>query len=122
MTGTVVVAASDASAAAASDAIGAMRSTAHTRVLADTEITAMLSRTRLGYHRAVAALASAGNDVVMDYPLSEQWRLADLLETLDGYDVEPVVECHVTASGADRADSRGEHTPPRPVTAGTTSR
>jgi chloramphenicol 3-O phosphotransferase len=69
------------------DAINAMRSTAHTRVLVDTEITAMLCRTRLGYHRAVAALASAGNDVIMDYPLSEQWRLADLLETLDGYDV-----------------------------------
>ncbi|MFC7280208.1 hypothetical protein ACFQS1_40165 [Paractinoplanes rhizophilus] len=51
------------------DAIGAMRSTVHTRVLDDAEITAMLTRTRLGYHRTVAALASAGNDVIMDYPL-----------------------------------------------------
>ncbi|GIF01349.1 hypothetical protein Ari01nite_88130 [Paractinoplanes rishiriensis] len=69
------------------DAIGAMRSTVHTRMLDDAEITEMLRRTRLGYHRAVAALASADNDVIMDYPLSEPWRVTDLLETLDGYDV-----------------------------------
>ncbi|MDG4825949.1 AAA family ATPase [Asanoa sp. WMMD1127] len=76
------------------DAIGAMRSTVHTRVLDDAEIDVMLRRTRLGYHRAVAALASAGNDVIMDYPLSEPWRLADLLATLDGYDVTLVdVRC-----------------------------
>ena len=54
----------------------------------------MLKRTRLGYHRAVAGLASAGNDVIMDYPLSEQWRLDDLLRTLQGYDVTLVeVRC-----------------------------
>src|SRR5947199_10852910 len=57
------------------DAIGAMRSTVHTRVLDEVEIDQMLRRTRLGYHRAVAGLASAGNDVIMDYPLSEKWRL-----------------------------------------------
>lgn len=76
------------------DAVGAMRSTVHTRVLDDAEISEMLRRTRLGYHRAVAALASAGNDVIMDYPLSEQWRMNDLLETLEGYDVTLVeVRC-----------------------------
>lgn len=76
------------------DAINAMRSTVHSRVLGDSEITEMLTRTRLGYHRAVAAMASAGNDVIMDYPLSEQWRVADLLETLAGYDVTLVeVRC-----------------------------
>ncbi|MEU4239151.1 hypothetical protein [Actinoplanes sp. NPDC026619] len=68
------------------DAVGDMRSTVHTRVLDDAEIDAMLTRTRIGYHRAVAGLVSAGNDVIMDYPLSEAWRLADLLDTLDGYD------------------------------------
>ena len=85
-----------------------MRSTAHTRVLADTEITAMLRRTRLGYHRAVAALASAGNDVIMDYPLREQWRLADLLHTLDGYDVT-LIEVHCAPDQLDqREHARGD--------------
>ena len=32
-------------------------------------------------------MASAGNDVIMDYPLSEPWRLDDLVETLRPYDV-----------------------------------
>lgn len=76
------------------DALGAMRSTEHTRVLDEPEVADMLRRTRLGYHRAVAALASVGNDVIMDYPLSEPWRLADLLDVLDGYDVTAVdVRC-----------------------------
>jgi chloramphenicol 3-O phosphotransferase len=66
------------------DVIGAMRSTVHTRVLDEAEIGEMLSRTRLGYHRAVAALACAGNDVIMDCPLSERWRMADLLEDPGG--------------------------------------
>jgi chloramphenicol 3-O phosphotransferase len=69
------------------DAIGAMRSAEHRRRLGDAEVTAMLRRTRLGYHRVVAALALAGNDVIMDYPLSEPWRLADLLDVLAAYDV-----------------------------------
>jgi chloramphenicol 3-O phosphotransferase len=58
------------------DALGAMRSTEHTRALDEDEVEAMLRRTRMGYHRAVAAVASVGNDVIMDYPLSEAWRLA----------------------------------------------
>ena len=54
----------------------------------------VLARTRRGYHRVVAALAEAGNDVVMDYPLSEPWRLADLLEVLQRCDVTLVdVRC-----------------------------
>jgi chloramphenicol 3-O phosphotransferase len=75
------------------DAFGAMRAAVHTRVLDDAEVGEVLRRTRLGYHRAVAALASAGNDVIMDYPLTEQWRLKDLLETLNGYDVTLVEVC-----------------------------
>jgi chloramphenicol 3-O phosphotransferase len=47
----------------------------------------MLRRTRRGYHRAVAALVSVGNDVIMDYPLSESWRLDDLLNVLSSYRV-----------------------------------
>ncbi|HEX8346354.1 MAG TPA: AAA family ATPase [Actinoplanes sp.] len=93
------------------DAIGAMRSTVHTRILDDAEIDQMLRRTRLGYHRAVAALASAGNDVIMDYPLSEQWRLDDLLQTLQGYDVT-LVEVRCSADELKRRErQRGD----RPV-------
>lgn len=68
-------------------ALGAMRCTEHTRALDAHEVDTMLRRTRLGYHRAVAAPACAGNDVLMDYPLSEPWRLADLLDVLETYDV-----------------------------------
>lgn len=42
----------------------------------------------------MAAVASVGNDVIMDYPLSETWRLDDLLDVLEGYDVTLVdVRC-----------------------------
>lgn len=76
------------------DAFGAMRSVSQTRTLDDAETSEVLRRTRLGYHRAVAGLAAAGNDVIMDYPLSERWRLDDLLAVLDGYDVTLVeVRC-----------------------------
>lgn len=53
------------------DALCAMRSTEQSAALNDSEIEAMLRRTRMGYHRAVAGVASVGNDVIMDYPLSE---------------------------------------------------
>jgi chloramphenicol 3-O phosphotransferase len=93
------------------DAIGEMRSTVHTRLLGDAEIDDMLRRTRLGYHRAVAALASAGNHVIMDYPLSERWRLTELLTTLAGYDVT-LVEVRCSADELDRRErERGD----RPV-------
>ncbi len=76
------------------DVVSGLRSTVHRLPLDDAGVRAMLRRTRRGYHRTVAALASAGNDVIMDYPLSEPWRLADLLVVLDGYDVTLVdVEC-----------------------------
>jgi chloramphenicol 3-O phosphotransferase len=69
------------------DAINAMRSTSHTRDVNEDEVAAILVRTRRGYHRLIPGLASAGNDVIMDYPLSEAWRLDDLLDVLSGYDV-----------------------------------
>ncbi|TQL66824.1 chloramphenicol 3-O phosphotransferase [Nocardioides albertanoniae] len=69
------------------DEISGMRSTVHARDLDDAQIAQMLRRTRLGYHRAVAAMASVGNDVIMDYPLSESWRIDDLVEVLEGFDV-----------------------------------
>ncbi len=93
------------------DAVGAMRSTVHTRALDEGEVDEMLRRTRLGYHRAVAALASVGNDVIMDYVLSERWRLDDLLDVLDGYDVTLVdVRC-----APDELDRRERARGDRPV-------
>lgn len=93
------------------DAFGAMRSTSHTRLLDDAELADVLKRTRLGYHRAVAALASVGNDVIMDYPLSERWRLDDLLDVLKGYDVT-LVEVRCSPEELERREhARGD----RPV-------
>lgn len=93
------------------DALGAMRSTEHTSLLDEGEVEVMLRRTRMGYHRAVAAVASVGNDVIMDYPLSEPWRLDDLLGVLEGYDVT-VVEVHCSPDELDRRErARGD----RPV-------
>ncbi|MGD0240643.1 MAG: hypothetical protein ABSB59_09975 [Streptosporangiaceae bacterium] len=48
---------------------------------------AVLARTRAGFHRAVAGLAAAGNDVVADHVLSEPWRLLDCLAVMAGYRV-----------------------------------
>ncbi len=90
------------------DALGALRSTVHTRLLDEAEIDVMLRRTRVGYHRAVAALASAGNDVIMDYPLSERWRLDDLLQTLRGYDVTLVDVCCAPEELDRRERARGD--------------
>lgn len=89
------------------DAVGAMRSTVHTRALGEAEVGEMLRRTRLGYHRAVAALVSVGNDVIMDYPLSERWRLDDLLDVLDGYDVT-LVEVRCAPEELNGVSGRGE--------------
>lgn len=90
------------------DAISGLRSTVHRLQLDEAGVRAMLARTRRGYHRTVAALASAGNDVIMDYPLSEPWRLADLLVVLDGYDVT-LVDVVCTPDELERRErSRGD--------------
>jgi chloramphenicol 3-O phosphotransferase len=86
------------------DALGAMRSVDHQRVLDEAEIAAMLRRTRMGYHRAVAALASVGNDVIMDYPLSESWRLDDVLDVLNRFRVM-LVDVHCEPDELDRRES-----------------
>lgn len=93
------------------DSLGAMRSPESTRMLDECELEKVLRRTRMGYHRAVAGVASVGNDVIMDYPLSEPWRLHDLLDVLDGYDVTLVdVRCD-----ADELDLREETRGDRPL-------
>lgn len=69
------------------DSVSGLRSTVHQRQLDYSAVSEMLHRTRLGYHRVVRALASVGNHVLMDYPLSEPWRLTDLLSVLAAFDV-----------------------------------
>ncbi|MCW2850914.1 MAG: chemotaxis protein [Nocardioides sp.] len=90
------------------DSLGAMRSARGTLALEQGELDDVLRRTRLGYHRAVRALASVGNDVIMDYPLSEPWRLNDLLDVLEGVDVT-LVDVHCSAEELERRErSRGD--------------
>jgi chloramphenicol 3-O phosphotransferase len=69
------------------DAINSMRAKQKTRELDDAELAAVLARTRAGFHRAVAGMAEAGNDVIADHVLSEPWRLRDCLEVMAGYRV-----------------------------------
>lgn len=66
------------------DAFNAMRSKEAISRLSESELEEALRRTRGGFHRAVAGMAHAGNDVVMDYVFSEPWRLSDCLEVFEG--------------------------------------
>lgn len=47
------------------DAFNGMRSKSKTLTLPDAAVPEVLRRTRAGFHRAVAGMAAAGNDVVM---------------------------------------------------------
>jgi chloramphenicol 3-O phosphotransferase len=69
------------------DAINSMRARQKSLELDAAELEAILSRTRAGFHRAVAGMAQAGNDVIADHVLSEQWRLLDCLEVMAGLEV-----------------------------------
>ncbi|WP_432080280.1 chloramphenicol phosphotransferase CPT family protein [Streptomyces sp. WAC 04229] len=66
------------------DGFNAMRTK---RDLAAEELDAALRRTRMGFHRSIAAMAEAGNDIVVDHVLSEPWRLLDCLRVLRTEDV-----------------------------------
>lgn len=93
------------------DVINAMRARERTLELAPGELAAVLARTRAGFHRAVAGMAHAGNDLVVDYILSEQWRLLDCLTVLSGLDVVFVgVRCPEQEL-ARREKARGDRQP-----------
>nr|WP_276822581.1 hypothetical protein [Mycolicibacterium mageritense] len=49
------------------DMIGAMRAERQTHDLDGVGLRHVLRRTRAGFHRAVAGMALAGNDIVMDH-------------------------------------------------------
>lgn len=69
------------------DMFGAMRSERGTHQLDAGGLAETLRRTRAGFHRAVAGMALAGNDVVADHVLSEQWRYDDFAAVTEGVDV-----------------------------------
>jgi chloramphenicol 3-O phosphotransferase len=76
------------------DTFHAMRST--TPVAAQ-DLPTVLHRTWQGFHRAVAGMAAAGNDIVVDHVLSARWRLLDCLALLEPRDVVFVgVRCPLT--------------------------
>lgn len=66
------------------DAFHAMRSAP---VLTPEQLGVVLKRTWMGFHRAVAGMAAAGNIVVVDHVLSEPWRLNDCLALFSPRDV-----------------------------------
>ncbi|UVS79515.1 chloramphenicol phosphotransferase CPT family protein [Actinokineospora sp. UTMC 2448] len=69
------------------DVINGLRAKERTLELGEDGIREVLVHTRAGFHRAVAGMAHAGNDVVMDHVLSEPWRLIDCLAVMNGLDV-----------------------------------
>jgi chloramphenicol 3-O phosphotransferase len=79
------------------DAINSMRAKEKTLELDPAELSAVLTRTRAGFHRAVAGMAQAGNDVIADHVLSEQWRLLDCLAVM--------ADCEVVFVGVRCSDS-----------------
>ncbi|MGW0424704.1 chloramphenicol phosphotransferase CPT family protein [Streptomyces sp. NPDC003015] len=66
------------------DSFNAMRSK---RELETEELDAALRRTRMGFHRSIAAMAEVGNNIVVDHVLSAPWRLLDCLAVLRPEDV-----------------------------------
>ncbi|WP_329459465.1 chloramphenicol phosphotransferase CPT family protein [Streptomyces sp. NBC_01497] len=53
------------------------------RDIADEDLQAEIDRTVKGFHRAVAGMAAAGNNLVVDVPMSRRWRLLDCVNLLD---------------------------------------
>ncbi|MYT31326.1 MULTISPECIES: AAA family ATPase [unclassified Streptomyces] len=90
------------------DGFGAMRTR---RELDGAELDAALRRTRMGFHRSIAAMAEVGNDIVVDHVLSEPWRLLDCLTVLPPEDVLFVgVHCPLDEL-ARREQARGDRPP-----------
>ncbi|MFF2507649.1 chloramphenicol phosphotransferase CPT family protein [Streptomyces sp. NPDC058067] len=65
------------------DAFHAMRSGPE---MAPDQLSVVLKRTWMGFHRAVAGMAAAGN-IIVDHVLSEPWRLHDCLALFPPQDV-----------------------------------
>ncbi|MGW8066209.1 chloramphenicol phosphotransferase CPT family protein [Streptomyces ziwulingensis] len=71
----------------------------------------LLRRTWKGFHRAVAGMAAAGNNVVMDHVLSEEWRLLDCLGLFKAKEVV-LVGVHCSLEELERRErERGDRPP-----------
>jgi chloramphenicol 3-O phosphotransferase len=98
------------------DGINAMRADGWAVRLGEEEFTKVLERTVLGFHRAVAGMAAAGNHIVVDHVLREPEWLADCLRVFDGIEVVFVgVHCPLPElrrrehARGDRATGRAEY-------------
>ncbi|MET9228174.1 AAA family ATPase [Lentzea sp. NPDC003310] len=93
------------------DAFSAMCAGEKAMALPEPELAAFLRRMRAGFHRAVAGMARAGNDLVVDHLFSEPWRLQDCLEVLEGLDVV-LVGVHCPPDELERRErARGDRIP-----------
>lgn len=87
------------------DAFHAMRTR---REVAPEGLDVLLRRTWMGFHRAVAGMAAAGNNVVVDHILSEEWRLLDCLALFPARDVV-LVGVHCSPAELERRErARGD--------------
>ncbi|ADD43943.1 chloramphenicol phosphotransferase CPT family protein [Stackebrandtia nassauensis] len=95
------------------DGINAMRADGWADRLGPEAFGAVLERTVLGFHRAVAGMALAGNDVVMDHVLREPAWFTDCLRVFDGIEVVFVgVHCPLPELRR-REAARGDREPGR---------
>ncbi|AZQ33277.1 chloramphenicol phosphotransferase [Streptomyces cyaneochromogenes] len=90
------------------DAFHAMRSQAP---VAPDQLATVLHRTWQGFHRAVAGMAAAGNNVIVDHVLSAEWRLKDCLALFEPQDVV-LVKVHCSPKELERRErERGDRPP-----------
>ncbi|WP_260848656.1 chloramphenicol phosphotransferase CPT family protein [Streptomyces sp. SLBN-118] len=90
------------------DAFHAMRSR---HELTEEQLHVVLRHTWMGFHRAVAGMAAAGNTVVVDHVLSEPWRLRDCLALFPPQDVV-LVGVHCPLPELERREqARGDRPP-----------
>ncbi|WP_369167602.1 chloramphenicol phosphotransferase CPT family protein [Streptomyces sp. R28] len=71
----------------------------------------VLHRTWQGFHRAVAGMAAAGNNVVVDHVLSAEWRLRDCLSLFVPPDVV-LVKVHCGPQELERRERERADRPP----------
>jgi chloramphenicol 3-O phosphotransferase len=91
------------------DAFHAMRSTPPD--LAPDQLRSVLTRTWAGFHRAVAGMATGGNNIVVDHVLSEEWRLLDCLALFAPQDVV-LVGVHCPLPELERRERKRGDRPP----------